>query len=106
MLDKDAILIDVTVGSTARIRRTWRSPYGGRLGVVSAVEPNDPYGTYIIEFEDGLHFRYQRQEFEPTETTYIHKPGVRKFFRLARLLFPRHLFLWSSLRDHKERSAP
>jgi hypothetical protein len=88
MLDKNAISIDIKVGNAVRIRRTWRSPYAARLGVVSAIEPNDFYGTYIIEFEDGLHFRYQRQEFEPTETTYIHEPAVRKSFRLGRLLFP------------------
>jgi hypothetical protein len=88
MLDKNAISIDIKVGYTVRIRRSWRSPYAARLGVVSAIEPNDFYGTYIVEFEDGLHFRYQRQEVEPTETTYIHEPAARKFSRLARLLFP------------------
>ena len=65
MLDKNAILVDIKVGNTVRIRRTWRSPHGGRFGVVSAIEPNDAYGAYIIEFEDGLHFRYHRQELEP-----------------------------------------
>ena len=64
-LGKNAFLIDVRVGSTARIRRTRRSPYGGRLGIVSAIEPNDAYGAYIIEFGDGLHFRYHRHELEP-----------------------------------------
>ncbi|HKA21666.1 MAG TPA: hypothetical protein VKN18_25540, partial [Blastocatellia bacterium] len=52
-------------GNAVRIRRTTRSPYGGHLGIVSAIEPNDAYGPYIIEFEDGLHFRYFRQELEP-----------------------------------------
>ena len=65
MLDKNAISIDIRVGNTVRIRRTWRSPHGGRFGVVSEIEPNDAYGAYIIEFEDGLHFRYHRQELEP-----------------------------------------
>src|SRR5262245_51962861 len=92
MLDKNAILINVRVGSTVRIRRTWRSPYAARLGVVLAIEPNDCYGTYIIEFDDGLRFRYQRHEFEPTETSYFDKPAVRRFSMLARLLSPRHLF--------------
>ena len=32
---------------------------------VTAIEPNDAYGAYIIEFEDGLHFRYHRQELGP-----------------------------------------
>jgi hypothetical protein len=106
MLDKNAFSIDMKVGNTVHIRRTWRSPYGGRLGVVSAIEPNDEYGAYIIEFDDGLHFRYHRQEFEP-ETTYLDKPAVRKFSRLARLLLPRHLLLVvKSSPTIKKRSAP
>jgi hypothetical protein len=72
MLDKHAILIDVRVGNTVRIRQSWRLPYGGRLGVVSAIEPNDPYGAYTIEFEDGLHFRYQRQELGPVVAASAH----------------------------------
>jgi len=80
MLDKNVILIDMRVGNTVRIRRTWRSPHAGAFGVVLAIEPNDPYGAYLIEFEDGLRFRYQRQEFEPTESTYIHERTIREFF--------------------------
>ena len=37
---------------------------GGRSGVVSTIEQNDPYGTYLIQFEDGLQFRYERKELE------------------------------------------
>jgi len=59
MLDKSSTPIDIRTGNAVRIRRTWRSPHTGRLGFVSAIEPNDVYGAYIIEFEDGLHFRYQ-----------------------------------------------
>src|SRR5215831_12011888 len=62
---ENASSTDIKVGNAVRIRRTWRSPYGGRLGIVSAIEPNDAYGPYIIEFHDGLHFRYHRQELEP-----------------------------------------
>src|SRR5215467_12895922 len=65
MLDKSGTPIDIRTGNAVRIRRTWRSPQAGRLGLVSAIEPNDAYGAYLIEFEDGLHFRYHRQEFEP-----------------------------------------
>ena len=65
MLDKSGTQIDMRPGDAVRIRRTWRSPYGGRLGIVSAIEPNDAYGPYVIEFEDGLHFRYHRHELEP-----------------------------------------
>ena len=88
MLDKNAILVDVKVGTTVRIRRTWRTPHAGNLGVVSAIEPNDPYGTYTIEFEDGLQFRYKRHELEPilARPTYYHERAVSKLLRYARLL--------------------
>src|SRR5262249_37917930 len=88
-LGKNAFLSDVRVGSTARIRRTRRSPYGGRLGIVSAIEPNDPYGPYIIEFEDGLHFRYQCQELEPVLA------GSAHFYQrtLGKIVWLIHLFV-------------
>jgi hypothetical protein len=88
MLDKNAILIDVRVGSTARIGRTWRSPYGGRLGIILAIEPSDPYGPYIIEFEDGLHFRYHRQELEPVlaGSAYFYQRALGKLCGLIRFI--------------------
>ena len=64
MLDKNGIPIDLRSGTQVRIRRSWRTPMAGRPGVVSAVEPNDRYGTYLIRFEDGLQFRYERQDLE------------------------------------------
>jgi hypothetical protein len=64
MLDKNGIPIDLRSGTQVRIRRTWRMPMAGRPGVVSAIEPNDHYGTYLIQFEDGLQFRYERQDLE------------------------------------------
>ena len=64
MLDKNGIPIDLRSGTRVRIRRSWRMPMAGRPGVVSAIEPNDHYGTYLIRFEDGLQFRYERQDLE------------------------------------------
>ena len=64
MLDKNGIPIDLRSGTQVRIRRSWRTPMAGRPGVVSAIEPNDRYGTYLIEFEGGLQFRYDRQDLE------------------------------------------
>jgi len=49
MLDKSGTPIDIRTGNAVRIRRTWRAPQAGRLGVVSAIEPNDAYGAYLIE---------------------------------------------------------
>src|SRR5215831_18663345 len=64
MLEKKGIPIDLKIGNEVRVRRSWCSPLGGRAGVVSAIEPNDPYGTYLVQFEDGLQFRYERQDLE------------------------------------------
>src|SRR5262249_58338252 len=64
MLDKNGVWIDLRSGTHVRIRRSWRSPQAGRSGVVSAIEPNDPYGTYLIQFEDGLQFRYERHDLQ------------------------------------------
>jgi|SRR5215813_6441895 len=87
MQDKNAVLIEMRVGSTVRIRRSWRSPHAGRLGIVSAIKPNDRYGMYLIEFEDGLEFRYERHELEPTQarTSYYQESAVPKLLRFARL---------------------
>ena len=64
MLDKNGIPIDLRNGNHVCIRVSRRLPLAGHSGVVSAIEPNDPYGTYLIQFEDGLQFRYDRQELE------------------------------------------
>ena len=64
MLDKDGIRIDLRNGNHVCIRVSRRLPLAGHLGVVSAIEPNDPYGTYLVQFEDGLQFRYDRQDLE------------------------------------------
>src|SRR5262249_26029296 len=60
----NGIRTDLRSGNHVRVRRSWRSPLAGRAGVVSAIEPNDPYGTYLVQFEDGLQFRYERQDLE------------------------------------------
>src|SRR5262245_35468543 len=89
--DNNTISIDIRVGNPVRIRRSWQSPNVGRLGVVSAIEPNDPYGMYVIEFEDGLQFRYERHELEPPQarSAYYQERAVRKLLRLGRLLIRR-----------------
>src|SRR5262252_1440757 len=87
MLDKSGTATDRTTGNAVRIRRTWRSPYGGRLGVVSVIEPNDAYGAYVIEFEDGLHFRYHRHELEPVlvGSAHFYQRVVAKLWGFIRL---------------------
>ena len=85
MLDKKGVRIDLRTGNRVRIRRSWRAPLAGRSGVVSAIEPNDPYGTYLIQFEDGLQFRYERQDLESMAAQYTFSERVvRLFLRFAR----------------------
>jgi hypothetical protein len=64
VFDKNGIGIDLKSGNHVRIRRSWRTPMAGCSGVISAIEPNDPYGTYLIQFQDGLQFRYERRDLE------------------------------------------
>src|SRR5262245_58593811 len=91
MLEKRGTPIDIRTGNVVRIRRTWRAPQAARLGVVSAIEPNDAYGTYVIEFEDGLHFRYERQELEPimAGSAHFHQRALGKLCGFIRLLVRR-----------------
>lgn len=63
MLDKNGIF-DLRIGKDVRVRRSWCSPLGGRSGIVAAIDPNDRYGEYLIQFEDGLQFRYERRDLE------------------------------------------
>jgi hypothetical protein len=85
MLDKNGITIDLRIGNDVRIRRCWRSPLGGRSGLVSAIDPNDRYGTYLIQFEDGLQFRYERQDLEPVVAPCTFPERIfRAFVRFAR----------------------
>ena len=87
MLDKIGIPIDLRSGTQVRIRRSWRMPMAGRPGVVSAIEPNDPYGTYLIQFEDGLQFRYERQDLELIDAPFTFPECVvHTLLRFARLL--------------------
>ena len=85
-------LIDLRVGNNVSIRQSWRSPHAGHLGVVTTIEPDDEYGAYIIEFEDGLHFRYHRHELEPAGagTSDFYRRAVGKLHGFIRLLVRRH----------------
>jgi hypothetical protein len=79
---------DLQCGNHVRIRRSGRSPYAGRTGVLSAIDPGDPYRIYLVRFEDGLQFRYERGELEPlaSSSTYLGARPVRKALRLWALI--------------------
>jgi hypothetical protein len=40
-----------------------RMPLAGKIGKIVSVDPADPYGAYLVRFENGLQFRYQEDEF-------------------------------------------
>jgi hypothetical protein len=49
------------VGDRVRVCRLF-SPLAGKAGRVLEVDSNDNYGPYLVQFDEGLRFRYQRHE--------------------------------------------
>jgi hypothetical protein len=47
-----------------RVRRASRSPMAGQLGQIVSVSVSDPLGAYLVEFDNGMRFRYQAGELE------------------------------------------
>jgi hypothetical protein len=86
MLDKNGIRIDLRSGSHIRIRRSWCTPLAGRSGVVLAIELDDPYGTYLIRFQDGLQFRYERRDLEVMAARCTLPERVRAFLSSMKVL--------------------
>ena len=77
------------VGCLVRIHNSARKPLAGHTGTVIAVSSVDPYGPYLVEFEDGLRFRYQASEFsiETRPAAVDEKPrrGLNVLERILRL---------------------
>ena len=75
-------------GDDVRIRRSWRSPYAGRSGVLSAIEPNEPYGAYLVHFDDGMEFRYGFQDLEAltAPSPHFYERAIRVLIELRRSL--------------------
>lgn len=51
-------------GDNIRVRRASRSPMPGRMGQVVSVSLNDLAGAYLVQFDNGMRFRYRRGELE------------------------------------------
>lgn len=51
------------VGTPVRIHNSAQRPLAGRTGTIIAVSSADPFGPYLVKFEDGLQFRYEGSEF-------------------------------------------
>jgi len=52
-------------GEGARVRHSIHSPYSGCAGIVLDFDPSDKRGAYLVQFSDGLKFRYNSRELEP-----------------------------------------
>jgi hypothetical protein len=52
-------------GYPVRIRQSRRVPFAGGIGKIVSVDPTDPYGAFLVRFDNGLQFRYQEDEFTP-----------------------------------------
>ena len=61
------------VGSQVKIRKSSRSPLAGESGRVADIDRRDPYGPYLVLFDNGLSFRYRE-----TEVTLLHDPDLVK----------------------------
>jgi hypothetical protein len=40
----------------------WRSPLAGQPGRVAGISPRDACGPYLVQFANGLRFRYREDE--------------------------------------------
>ena len=52
------------VGNCVRIARTVRSPLPGELGRILDICPDDPVGPFLVQFANGLQFRYRAEALE------------------------------------------
>ena len=51
-------------GDNIRVRRVSRSTMPGHRGQVVSVSQNDPQGAYLVQFDNGMRFRYRRGELD------------------------------------------
>jgi hypothetical protein len=89
MLGRDRVAIRLRNGHKVRIRRRWRSPYAERSGMICAVELNDPYGAYLVHFDDGIQFRYRQHELDQlmAPSPYFYERAIRLLIEFTRSLF-------------------
>jgi len=88
MIRKNNEAICLRNGDNVQIRRNRRSPYAGRSGVLSAIEPNDPYGACLVHFDDGMQFRYGMKELEKVTapSPHFYQRAIRVLIELRRSL--------------------
>jgi hypothetical protein len=52
------------IGDNVRIKQSVRSPYSGHAGTVCLVDSVGADFVYLVQFSDGLAFRYTAGEME------------------------------------------
>ncbi|HYR91970.1 MAG TPA: hypothetical protein VE422_48440 [Terriglobia bacterium] len=50
------------VGDQVRILGGWRSPLSGYAGTIVEISTKDSKGPYLVEFDNGLRYRYHVEE--------------------------------------------
>jgi hypothetical protein len=58
----DNVFRQIRSGDTVRIKEDWRVPLSGQAGTVISIDSGDSKGAYLVEFSNGLQFRYRREE--------------------------------------------
>jgi hypothetical protein len=51
-----------STGDPVRVKERRRSPLAGESGRIVEVTPGDPCGAYLVQFGNGLQFRYGGDE--------------------------------------------
>jgi hypothetical protein len=63
----------LTPGDVVRVKEYWRSPLAGESGRIAEITPGDPCGPYLVQFGNGLQFRYRGDELVPTSLSSIRR---------------------------------
>ena len=56
--------VEFKVGDRVRVKRLPNSPLAGEAGIVTKVSPMDVCGAYLVQFNQGLRFRYTADELD------------------------------------------
>jgi hypothetical protein len=51
-----------STGDSVRVKEYWRSPLAGQSGRIAEISPGDACGPYLVQFGNGLQFRYRGDE--------------------------------------------
>ena len=54
--------VEFKVGDRVRVKQLLHSPLAGEAGIVIKVSPMDMCGAYLVQFNQGLRFRYTAAE--------------------------------------------